>query len=99
MTDAVKTLTREIRRAKGVQEGTIVRFERDMEQSGQSVLRNVPNFPKSITYAAIFVGGRWYFTGRGGLGTSAMTNREFLDRMAEPDISNVRVATDFERVA
>lgn len=98
-TTAAKTLRREVTRAKGVAAGTVVTFDRDMtHENGESVIRNVPNFPSTITYAAIFVGGKWYFTGRGRLGQSAMTNTEFLARMAESDIFNLAVVTDTEAI-
>jgi len=97
MTDAVKTLSREIRRAKGVKSGTVVTFTRTIEFV--EGIRRDEHVTRTFDYAAIFVGGRWFFTGKGGLGQSALTNREFLDRMAEPDISRVRVATNFERVS
>lgn len=94
----IKAIRKEVARTKAIEEGTVVKFDRDMTVSGQAVLRNVPNFPETITYAAIFVGGRWYLTGKGRLGNEALTTRDFFDRLAEPDVSNVQVATGFEAV-
>lgn len=92
--NAIKTLRRELTRAKGVEEGTIVRFDRTLPES----FAENRQIPVTITYASIFVGGKWYFTGRGNLASQALSSREFFDRMAEPDVSNVQVATEFEAI-
>ena len=95
-TNAVKTLRREVKRAKGVESGTVVTFDRTIEFL--EGIRRDEKVVRTFSYAAIFVGGRWYFTGQGGLGAAAMTNRQFLDRMADEDISNVRVVTESEAI-
>lgn len=94
MSNAVKTLRAEAKRAKGIKPGTVVRFDRTLPAS----FAENRSIPDTITYAAIFVGGKWYFTGRGGLGNEAMNSREFYDRLALPDIANVQVATEYEEV-
>ncbi|UVK61372.1 hypothetical protein SEA_GINGERBUG_37 [Microbacterium phage Gingerbug] len=96
MSNAVKTLRREVKRAQGVDAGTVVTFDRTI--TFLEGIRRDEERVQTFSYAAIFVGGKWHFTGRGGLGQSALTNREFIDRMAESDISNVRVVTESEAI-
>lgn len=100
MSNAVKTLRREVKRAKGVESGTIVTFDRLITETSRGVLiRNEEgDIGKVFQYAAIFVGGYWFFTGQGGMGSDRFTNAQFLERMAQADISNVRVATEFEAI-
>lgn len=99
-TNAVKTLRREVKRAKGVEAGTVVTFDRLItETSRGAVIRNDEgSIGRTFAYAALFVGGYWFFTGQGGLGGSRFTNSEFLERMAQADISNVRVVTESEAI-
>ncbi|MEG2887280.1 MAG: hypothetical protein RR853_09155 [Aurantimicrobium sp.] len=53
---------------------------------------------KTLTYAALFVGGRWFFTGKGSLGTSKVKSSKLIEMLSEPNISNVKVATGFEPI-
>lgn len=94
MSNAVKTLRREVKRAKGVKAGTVVTFDRTI--TFLEGMRRDEERVQTFSYAALFVGGRWYFTGKGGLGNEAMTNSAFIERMAAEDISNVRVVTETE---
>lgn len=102
MTDTVKFLKREIAKSK-VDEGTVVIFDRVINTRYNPMhMENLPvpeGEEKTITYAAIFVANRWFFTGKGRLGNERLTNRDFLERMSEPDISNVRVMTSYEKIS
>lgn len=103
MSDTLKFLQKEVKRAKGIESGTVVTFDRFIEKRYNEMERRTELIAggegKNFTYAAIFVAGRWYFTGEGRLGNSKMTTREFLERIAEEDISNIRLATAFENVS
>lgn len=100
MSNAVKTLRREVKRARGVDAGTVVTFDRTITETsrGVTIRDDEGNIGRTFAYAAIFVGGFWFFTGTGALGSARFTNREFLERMAEPDVSNVRVVTESEAI-
>lgn len=102
MSDTLKFLKKEVKRTKGVEVGTVVMFDRFISTRYDEMRRETMPLSddevKVITYAAIFRNDRWYFTGKGRLGNTTMTTREFLDRMAESDISNIRLATAFERI-
>ena len=100
MSDAVKVLRKEIARSK-IEEGTVVRFNRTLKTRWDEMSRRAFEVEdgKVITYAAIFVNDRWYLTGKGELGNEALTNRDFVDRLSQSDISNIEVATAFESVS
>lgn len=102
MSDTLKFLKKEVKRNKGVKSGSVVTFDRLITTRYDDMRRETRELSddevKVITYAAIFVNDRWYFTGKGHLGNTTMKVREFLDRMAESDISNIRLATAFERI-
>lgn len=74
--------------------GTVVRFVRHKEvnsaRSGYQIL--------ALSYAAIYVGGRWYLTGTAGVGSSSYTNKEFMDLLAGEDYTEIAVATEFETI-
>lgn len=97
----LKYLRKEVSRTQ-VEEGTVVTFDRtvtrgfDPLRSREYDLREEDG--KTFTYAAIFVGNRWFFTGKGQLGNERMTTRDFLERIGEADISNVAMATKFEEL-
>lgn len=103
MSDTLKFLQKEVKRAKGIESGTVVTFDRFINKRWNHMRQEAELLPdgegKNFTYAAIFVGGRWFFTGAGRLGNSQMTTREFLERIAEEDISNIRLATEFANVS
>lgn len=54
---------------------------------------------KTFTYAALFVGGRWFFTGKGSLGNSKIKSHKLIQLLSEPNISNIRVAAGFESIS
>lgn len=85
----IETLRKQVEKQRGVEEGTILRF-----------VRTIPHYQTReltrYTYAAIFAGGRWFFTGRGQMGASAKTHAEMVEILADPTISDVEVATEFE---
>lgn len=90
----VTRLRKDVARSKGPEEGAVVRFKRHFapEVAAQR------DIPEAITYAAIFVGGFWYYTGRGNLGRTRSTHNDFVDMLASASISDVEVATVFEEV-
>lgn len=98
----VKFLRKEVAKNK-VDEGTVVTFDREINKVWNSMRQEAMPLPdgetKIFTYAAIFVGNRWFFTGKGQLGNERMVTRDFLERMSEPDISNIKVATKFELIS
>lgn len=100
--DTLKFLRKEVKRTK-VEPGTVVTFDRTIHTAWNAMRQEAMPLPedetKVITYAAIFVGNRWFFTGKGQLGNERMTTRDFLERMGEEDISNIRVATGFELIS
>lgn len=89
MTNTTKTLRKQVNTARGVTEGTILRFVRTLPHYQTRELTR-------YTYAGIFAGGRWFFTGRGQLGASAKTHAEMIEILADPTVSDVEVATEFE---
>lgn len=102
MSDTVKFLKREIAKSK-VEEGTVVIFDRTINTRWNGMRQEAELLPegdsKTITYAALFVGNRWFFTGKGRLGNERLTTRDFLERMAEPDISNIQVVSVVENIS
>lgn len=97
MSTTIKTLRRDIERAKGVPEGSVVLFTRTLPERRDEMAMTIRPALR-LSYAAIFVGGKWHFTGAGGLGRSQMTHARFLDLMAEPEISEVRLVTETAEV-
>jgi len=102
MTDTLKFLKKEIAKSK-VDDRTVVIFDRTIN-TRYNQMRMVDEVvpaedAKTITYAAIYVGNRWFFTGKGRLGNERLTTRDFLERMAEPDITNVWVVSTAEQIA
>lgn len=97
ITEATKVLRKELARARGVEEGTIVRFSRRKVIRDEMTLRDT-NRVLYLSYAAIFVAGKWFLTGTAGVGARSYTNREFLELIADRDIYNVEVAVKFEEV-
>lgn len=97
----LKYLRKEVARTQ-VEEGTVVTFDRLVDRRYNQIRREVElineDEGKTFTYAAIFVGNRWFFTGKGQLGNERMTTRDFLERIGEADISNVKMATKFEEL-
>jgi hypothetical protein len=96
-TSTIKSIRAEVKRAKGVESGTIIAFDRE---KGLTDLRTLEATGETVTlsYAAIYVNGRWFLTGTSGVGAKSYSNREFFDLIAGETISNVRVATAFEEV-
>lgn len=96
--EVVLVLGEQVKRAK-LPEGTVVLFDRQINKVWNEMRREAMPLPsgetKTLTYAAIFVGNRWHFTGAGRLGTSKMKHLEFAERLSEDDISNIRVAGEF----
>ena len=99
MSDAVKVLRKEIARSK-IEEGTVVRFNRTLKTRWDEMSRRAFEVEdgKVLTYAAVFANDRWYLTGKGQLEARELTNRDFIDRLSQSDISNIEVATDFESI-
>jgi len=87
-------IRRDVERAKGPESGSVVRFVRHFAPE----VAAERNIPEAITYAAIYVGGFWYYTGRGNLGRSRSTHADFVDMLASENISGVEVATGWEEV-
>lgn len=50
---------------------------------------------KTFKYAALFVDGRWFFTGAGDLGKAKLKTRELLEQIVDGDFTNIKVATGF----
>ena len=54
----------------------------------------------AYVFAGVFAGGRWYFTGAGGLFPDRLSHGELVRRLATTqDIVSVEVAASFERFA
>lgn len=94
MTNTAKTLRKDVNAARGVEARSIIRFDRTFKPRDEMRREDLPEV--TITYAAIFVAGAWYLTGMGRMASRSYTHREFVDLLADPGISNIEVATDFE---
>lgn len=94
MTSTTKALRKDVTAAKGVTPRSIVRFDRTLPLRDE--MRMQERVETTITYGAIFVAGKWYLTGLGRMGSQTYTHREFVDLLADPSISNIEVATEFE---
>ena len=94
-TKIADTLRKSIKRAKGVEAGTVVRFEMCFEKS---LLRMEE--AKRYVYAAIWVAGRWWLTGDRGIdGVRWYANEAFVEFLATDErVENVEVAVEFESV-
>jgi hypothetical protein len=111
--DTVSLIRAEVKKAKGAAEGTIVRFDKvrrrrihpshglpegaRLERTSATAL-HIEEI--ASTYAALFVGGRWYVTGNVSTISQEQpyTNRAFFDLLAEADIRNVAIATAFQAI-
>lgn len=101
-TEVAALLGEQVQRAK-LPEGTVVIFDRTINKSWDPLRMEAMPLPngefKVITYAALFVANRWFFTGQGELGRSKMKHLQFVERLSDDDISNIRVAGDFMPLA
>lgn len=94
MADTKAVLKKALQRAKGVDEGTVIRFDVCFEAD---LLRR--ENAKRYNYAAIFTGGKWYLTGDRGLdqGKTNFTFEELMTILATDErVESVEVATGFE---
>ncbi|WNO28770.1 hypothetical protein SEA_FLAMETHROWER_55 [Microbacterium phage FlameThrower] len=104
---AVKALRKAVNAAKGPAEGTIVRFVRTVSGEYDPMRdQEVVVKKRRLTYAALFVNGSWYLSGHIGphrpgnpQGTRVLNHRAFVELLAQPSVSQVEVATDFEVVS
>ncbi|QDP45292.1 hypothetical protein SEA_SHARKBOY_56 [Microbacterium phage Sharkboy] len=102
---AVKALRKAVDAAKGPAEGTVVRFVRTVSGEYDPMRDvNVVVPKRRLTYAALFVAGAWYLTGGGRRASSgpearSVSHRAFVEMLADPAVSRVEVATDFETVS
>jgi len=96
----------EIKKTKGVSEGTVVRFDRVKRRRLRGGLPSVVTpevqFEEFVTtYAALFVAGKWYLTGhesQTAMG-SPYTNRQFFDDViGAPETRNVEIASAWDAV-
>lgn len=94
MSNTTKSLRKDVNAARGVEAKSVIRFDRTITPRDEMRREDLPEV--TITYAAIFVAGAWYLTGLGRMATKRYTHREFVDLLADPSISNIEVATDFE---
>lgn len=97
----LKFLRKEVNKNK-IEDGTIVRFTRTITKRYDEMRREavpIPDGEQVLTYAAIYAGDRWNFTGAGHLGREKLKTRDFLDRLSESDISDIQLATAFEDVS
>ena len=89
---AARLLRKQVAAARGVKPGTIIRFTRTLPETA-TYLPGV-----ALRYAAIFAANRWYLTGQGQLGRSSYAHGRFMELLAQPEFSEVAVATEFEEV-
>lgn len=110
----VEQIRAEVRKAKGTPAGTIIRFDKMRRRRIHSSHGTIPKGTRAVgekgpyieveevacTYAAIFVGNRWYLTGETSAlaAESPFSHRDFMDILALDDVQNVEVATAFEAV-
>lgn len=94
MTNTTKSLRKDVNAARGVEAKSVIRFDRTF--TTRDNLRDEEGPEMTVTYAAIFVAGSWFLTGRGRMASRSYTHREFVDLLADPGISNIEVATEFE---
>lgn len=95
MTNTTKRLRKDVDTARGVEAKSIIRFDR-LIPARRDEMRMESKPEVTVTYAAIFVAGAWYLTGLGRMASRSYTHREFVDLLADPSISNIEVATEFE---
>lgn len=101
---SVDLIRAEVKKSRGVEEGTIIRFEkvkRRRMNRARTISETVEFEELASTYAALFVGGKWYLTG--GVSETAQgspyTSRAFFDDVISgPDIRNIEVAVKFDAV-
>lgn len=97
----LKFLRKEVNKNK-IEDGTVVRFTRTITRHYDEMRREtvpIPAGEQIFTYAAIYAGDRWNFTGSGQLGREKLKTRDFLDRLSESDISDIQMATEFEDIS
>jgi len=91
MATVVDTLKKDLKRAKGVEAGTVVRFTRCFEAD---LLKRED--AKRYNYAAIFVNSRWYMTGERN--NEWFRNEAFLELLVDDSVEDVEVATGWESI-
>lgn len=84
-------------RASGWRNGTVIRFRRQWVTSPDAV---TVRGGRTYTYAAVWIEatGRWYVTGKGQAADREFTTERLLAYLNQPQTSDVRIATAWERV-
>ncbi|QJD49876.1 hypothetical protein QDW19_gp61 [Microbacterium phage AvGardian] len=104
---AVKALRKAVDAARGPAEGTVVRFIRIVAGEYDPMRdTNVVVRKQRLTYAALFVNGRWYLTGSiaegrassGPVRTNSMTHRNFVELLGNEDVEDAEVAVAWDEV-
>lgn len=107
MSEAIKEARRLKRalakqRASGWRNGTVIRFKRTWVTGPRAVAGAVVNVRGgwTYTYAAVWIEatGRWYVTGKEQADAREFTTERLLAYLNQPQTSDVRVATAWERV-
>ncbi|AXH47353.1 hypothetical protein SEA_EDEN_58 [Microbacterium phage Eden] len=100
------TITDSIRNAvdaaKGPEELTVIRFAEfpdrgELQQ--EAFMRNEPwaDQPQPLTFAALFVNGRWYITGtKGPADNKVVRHQALMERLASDRVTIAEVATSWE---
>ncbi|MDF2915857.1 MAG: hypothetical protein K0S70_74 [Microbacterium sp.] len=109
--DDLAFIRSEVKKSKGVTEGTVVRFDRvklrRIRPAGVPEGARIPQTEAVgveefiTTYAALYVGGRWYVTGSQSETAQGQpyTSRQFFDDViGHAATRNVQIATKFEAV-
>ncbi|UGL61873.1 hypothetical protein SEA_FRANKLIN22_60 [Microbacterium phage Franklin22] len=98
ITDAIRNA---VDAAKGPEDLTVIRFA-EREDRGEATNRAFledNDFIQSrvLTYAALFVGGRWYITGQQGPADNKVVRHQALmERLASDRVTIAEVATSWE---
>ncbi|AYN56942.1 hypothetical protein HOU45_gp57 [Microbacterium phage Armstrong] len=88
--------------AKGPEDLTVVRFAElpdRGEAQQEAFMRNEPwpDEPRPLTYAALYVAGRWYITGtKGPADNKVVRHQAFMERLAGDRVTFAEVAISWE---
>lgn len=86
----IKALRKAVAAERGPEDGSVVTFTRAIVRQGDFE-RDLPPEARKLSYAALFVAGKWYFTG--STSRSPMSARRFAEFLSTPEVQDVRVVT------